>query len=63
MDYVLALKENQSELLEVVVDKFRFYEANDFFQELDFWHVRIETRKCSLINTVLNKITGHKYPL
>ena len=49
-DYILALKENQSELLEEVVDEFRFYKANEFFQELDYGCGRIETRKYSVIN-------------
>ena len=50
VDYILALKENQSELLEEVVDEFRFYKANEFFQELDYGYGRIETRKYSVIN-------------
>lgn len=48
-DYVLALKENQPELYEAVVDEFRFSNVQDVYQDIDFGHGRIETRKCSVI--------------
>lgn len=50
-DYVLGLKSNQPELLEEVVDEFRFSTPDQHHQDLDFGHGRIETRICSVINT------------
>jgi len=46
-DYILAVKENQSQLLEHIEDEFRFGKTIDtaISEELD--HGRIETRKCS----------------
>jgi predicted transposase YbfD/YdcC len=49
-DYVLALKENQSDLLEEVIDEFRFSKTDDFSLDIDYGHGRIETRRCSVIN-------------
>lgn len=49
-DYVLALKENQPELLEQVVDEFRFSPINENETTVDYGHGRIETRRCSVIN-------------
>ena len=48
-DYVLALKENQPDLLEEVQDEFRFTKTDDCSTDLDYGHGRIETRKCSII--------------
>lgn len=49
-DYVLALKENQAELLQEVQDEFRFSKSPDFSEDIDYGHGRIETRKCTVIN-------------
>lgn len=49
-DYVLSLKENQPELLEQVVDEFRFSPIDQCDTDIDFGHGRIETRKCSVIS-------------
>ena len=49
-DYVLAVKENQSDLLDDIQDSFRILKPNDVFEDTDYGHGRIETRKCSLIN-------------
>lgn len=48
-DYILAVKDNQSQLLEHIEDEFRFGKAigSDLSEELD--HGRIETRTCSAI--------------
>ncbi len=48
-NYVLAVKENQKQLHQDIVDEFRFGKniQTDFSEELD--HGRIETRKCSVI--------------
>ncbi len=48
-DYVLTVKENQSELLDDIKDSFKMLEHNDFTENLDFGHGRIETRKCAVI--------------
>lgn len=50
-DYVLALKENQPELLEQVIDEFRFSPVNEIETSIDYGHGRIETRTCSVINS------------
>ena len=50
-DYVLALKENQPELLEQVIDEFRFSPITQSETHVDYGHGRIETRICSLINS------------
>lgn len=49
-NYILAVKENQKQLLQDVEDEFRFGKdiQVDVSEELD--HGRIETRKCSVIN-------------
>lgn len=48
-NYVLAVKENQKQLHQDIIDEFRFGKniQTDFSEELD--HGRIETRKCSVI--------------
>jgi predicted transposase YbfD/YdcC len=48
-DYVLALKDNQSDLLQEVIDEFRFSKTDDFTQDIDYGHGRIESRSCSVI--------------
>ena len=58
-NYVLALKENQAELLEQVIDEFRFSPVEEFETDLDFGHGRIETRKCSVIST-FDLVKSHK---
>ncbi|WP_083858537.1 ISAs1-like element ISPto5 family transposase [Psychroflexus torquis] len=49
-DYILAVKENQPQLLEHIEDEFRFGKTmeSNLSQELD--HGRIETRTCSVIS-------------
>jgi predicted transposase YbfD/YdcC len=49
-DYILAVKENQSQLLQDIEDEFRFGKNIETHLSQDLDHGRIETRKCSLIN-------------
>jgi predicted transposase YbfD/YdcC len=48
-DYLLALKGNQGELQENVLDSFRFFKPDDTAADTDIGHGRVETRKCSVI--------------
>jgi predicted transposase YbfD/YdcC len=48
-DYVLAVKNNQDQLHENIVDEFRFSNNMETFENYDLGHGRIETRKCSVI--------------
>lgn len=48
-DYVLAVKENQSQLYENIKDEFKFSKEIESFEDVDCGHGRIETRKCSMI--------------
>ena len=58
-DYVFGLKENQADLLEEVVDEFRFSPIEQTSTDLDFGHGRIETRVCSVIKN-FDLISAHK---
>lgn len=49
-DYILAVKENQSNLLEEIKDEFRFSKNIEININEDVGHGRIETRKCSVIS-------------
>lgn len=49
-DYILAVKENQSQLLEEIQDEFRFSKNIETDINIDLGHGRIETRKCSVIS-------------
>lgn len=49
-DYILAVKDNQRELYEDIQDSFRVLPGTDFFEDIDYGHGRIETRKCTIIN-------------
>jgi hypothetical protein len=48
-DYVLAVKDNQGNLLERVQDAFRFLPCRSVSQ-VDVGHGRVETRTCSVID-------------
>ena len=48
-NYILAVKANQSHLLENIEDEFKFAKQLDINVQEDFGHGRIETRKCSVI--------------
>lgn len=58
-NYVLALKENQPDLLEEVIDEFRFSPVDKAHTDLDFGHGRIETRICSVIKN-FDLVSSHK---
>jgi predicted transposase YbfD/YdcC len=49
-DYVLAVKENQKQLLSEIKDEFLFAKNIKTFEHIDGGHGRIETRICSVIN-------------
>lgn len=49
-DYILAVKENQSQLLEDIQDEFKFSKSIEIETDTDLGHGRIETRKCSVIS-------------
>jgi predicted transposase YbfD/YdcC len=48
-DYVLAVKENQGNLLAQVKDSFQMLPADAVIEEVDCGHGRVEQRKCSVI--------------
>jgi predicted transposase YbfD/YdcC len=48
-DYVLAVKENQGNLLAEVKDSFQMLAADAVIEEVDCGHGRVEQRKCSVI--------------
>ena len=49
-DYILAVKGNQKQLLEEIIDEFKFSKDLETYTHLDMGHGRIETRKCSVIS-------------
>lgn len=49
-DYVLAVKNNQEQLLENIEDEFRFSKEIEIFEDIDLGHGRMETRKCSVLS-------------
>jgi predicted transposase YbfD/YdcC len=51
-DYVLAVKENQGNLLAEVKDSFQMLPADAVIEEVDCGHGRVEQRKCSVIGNV-----------
>ena len=48
-DYILAVKENQGQLLEEIQDSFRMLTADAGAEEIDCGHGRVEQRRCSVI--------------
>jgi len=48
-DYLLAVKGNQGELQENVLDSFRFFKPDDTVTDNDIGHGRVETRTCTVI--------------
>jgi len=51
-DYILAVKENQENLLEEVKDSFRMLPAEAVAEETDCGHGRVERRTCSVLGDV-----------
>lgn len=52
-DYILAVKENQKQLLEEIIDEFKFAKEIAVDTSIDIGHGRIETRKCSVVSDFL----------
>ncbi len=52
-DYILAVKENQKQLLEEIIDEFKFSKDIEVDTHIDIGHGRIETRKCSAVSNLL----------
>ena len=52
-DYILAVKENQKQLLEEIKDEFKFSKNIETDTNIDIGHGRIETRTCSVISDFL----------
>ena len=52
-DYILAVKENQKQLLEEIIDEFQFSKNILVDKHEDIGHGRIETRTCSIISDFL----------
>lgn len=52
-DYILAVKENQKQLLEEITDEFKFSKEIEVDIHIDIGHGKIETRKCSVISNFL----------
>lgn len=52
-NYILAVKENQSQLLEEIKDEFIFSKNIAIDTNIDIGHGRIETRKCSVVSDFL----------
>ena len=50
-NYILSVKENQKQLYQNIEDEFKFNKAIQTHIHQDLGHGRIETRKCSVINT------------
>jgi len=48
-DYILAVKRNQGELFDDIIDSFKVVESADIHEDTDYGHGRIEERKCSVI--------------
>ena len=48
-DYILAVKENQGQLLEQIKDSFQMLGADAVVEEIDYGHGRVEQRRCSVI--------------
>tara|TARA_B100000809_G_scaffold175093_1_gene172389 strand:+ start:641 stop:1150 length:510 start_codon:yes stop_codon:yes gene_type:complete len=51
--YILAVKENQKQLLEEIIDAFKFSKDIEIDTNIDMGHGRIETRNCSVISDFL----------
>ncbi len=49
-DYILAVKENQKQLLEEIKEEFKFSKDIETNISIDIGHGRIETRSCSVIS-------------
>jgi len=59
-DYVLAVKENQEQLLEGIQDSFQMLAADTVAEEIDCGHGRVERRTCSVLGdcTLIEKASA-----
>jgi len=60
-DYILAVKDNQGDLLEGVQDAFRFLPCRSVSQQVDVGHGRVETRTCSVIDDLSMIEKAHQW--
>jgi predicted transposase YbfD/YdcC len=61
-EYILAVKSNQKELQEGVLDSFKLQKVSSEFSEINKEHGRIETRNCSVIHRPTEIINIAKWP-
>lgn len=61
-DYLLAVKNNQSDLFEDIQDSFRMLQPTDVCKDIDYGHGRIETRTCSIIEDFSLIEKAHRWP-
>ena len=48
-DYILAVKENQKQLSQDIIDEFKFCKDAVISEDIDIGHGRVETQKCTVI--------------
>lgn len=60
-DYILAVKENQPDLFDDIQDSFRILPPDNEYQDVDYGHGRIETRKTSIITDLSLVETSSKW--
>ncbi len=60
-DYILAVKGNQEELLEQIIDEFRFSKTINTNRTVDCDHGRIETRTCAIVTEFTELKLAHKW--
>ena len=59
-DYILAVKGNQGELFDDIIDRFKVVEKTDIHEDTDFEHDRIEEIKCSVITDLSIVLSAKK---
>ncbi len=60
-DYILAVRGNQEELLEQIIDEFRFSKTMKTNRTVDCDHGRIETRTCAIVTEFTELKLAHKW--
>lgn len=61
-DYILAVKENQGNLLDGIQDSFRMLAVDAVAEEIDCGHGRVERRTCSVIGDLSLVETAAEWP-
>jgi predicted transposase YbfD/YdcC len=61
-DYILAVKGNQKELQEGVLDSFKLQKITSQYSDINKEHGRIETRNCSVIHQPTEILNIEKWP-